>query len=405
MVEPTPFTYISGYANRFKEMLKYLHKAGDEVHVLTPDHGPGAPTQTVEGYKITPLRGFQFPLYNRVTFSFDLAGVTGRVIPQFKPDLIHVSTPSLLVFPAVYWSWRYNIPLVMSYHVRFPQYAAAYVPFPGSVAMATFLMRTFHGVANLVLCTSPQLKDDLESENIKNVDIWQKGIDTERFSPKFREASMRDRLSEGHPEDPLLLYVGRLGREKRLERLAQVLDASPGARLALVGDGPSEEELRTFFKGYPNVHFVGILTGDELSSAFASCDVFVMPSDTETLGFVVLEAMASGVPVVGVASGGVMDIIQPDTGFLASNTDNMVEFSARVSQLISNASLRQTLGEAGRRWALGWNWEAATIKLREQYHSALARQYKGQEKGSETASSSVRPNPQHHDQKPHPDLS
>lgn len=135
---------------------------------------------------------------------------------------------------------------------------------------------------------------------------------------------MRYKLSEGNVDSPLLLYVGRLGIEKGLEKLKKVLELNPNVRLALVGTGPSEEKLKSYFKGY-QVYFAGQLIGDELSQAYASSDIFVMPSDTETLGFVVMEAMASGLPVVGVAAGGLVDLIEHEkTGYLASNTDNMM---------------------------------------------------------------------------------
>lgn len=130
--------------------------------------------------------------------------------------------------------------------------------------------------------------------------------------------------------------------------------------------------LEKHFEGYP-VHFTGPLEGDELSEAFASGDIFVMPSDTETLGFVVLESMASGMPVVGVAAGGLLDIIEDgSTGYLVSNTDGMTSFSARVKELIENPKLREVMGTKAREWAEGWSWEAATSKLRNlQYRQAI----------------------------------
>ncbi len=202
---------------------------------------------------------------------------------------------------------------------------------------------------------------------------------------------MRDRLSASRPDDPLLLYVGRLGAEKKLDRLRSVLEANPGARLAIVGSGPAEESLRRHFNGLP-VHFAGQLvgaskllvckqfllivshvSGRELSEAFASADLFVLPSDTETLGFVALEAAASGLPGVGVAGGGVVDVVQHgDTGFLASNEDGMQQFSAHVGRLIRDKSLCANMSSAAAEWAKGWSWAAATDKLRNvQYRKAM----------------------------------
>ena len=124
VVEPTPFTYISGYSNRFKEMLNHLSKAGDEVRVLTPDSGARmTPPADYLGFPIKTLRGFEFPLYKQVTLSFDLRFNIRKIIKEFKPDLIHCSTPSALLWPSIYWSKYYNIPLVFSYHTNFIEYS------------------------------------------------------------------------------------------------------------------------------------------------------------------------------------------------------------------------------------------------------------------------------------------
>ena len=138
--------------------------------------------------------------------------------------------------------------------------------------------------------------------------MWRKGVDTEVFHPQFRSQEMRKRLTDGHPEDPVMVYVGRLGSEKNLIFLKAIMARLPNLRLAFVGDGPSREELESSFAGTKTV-FMGMLHGEELSAAYASADVFVMPSETETLGFVVMEAMASQIPVVAVRAGGIPDII------------------------------------------------------------------------------------------------
>lgn len=295
LVEPTPFNYVSGYANRFKEMLKFLHTAGDEVRILTADKDPKPPSDFM-GYPITTNRGFEFILYSQITLTFDFKRETQRLIKEFKPDIIHASSPSSIIWPAILWSRLFNIPLVMSYHTNFVEYSRTYGGFPGATFLAYKVVNFFHNQADLTLCTSPQLADDLRSCGVRRIDVWQKGINADRFSPSFRTDEMRHRLSDGHIDAPLLIYVGRIGAEKKLYRLKKVLDLNPGARLAFVGKGPMDAEMREFFKGYP-VHFAGQLVDDELSAAFASANIFVMPSDSETLGFVVLEAMASGIPV------------------------------------------------------------------------------------------------------------
>ena len=165
------------------------------------------------------------------------------------------------------------------------------------------------------------MKEELEANGIERVEVWRKGIDVDVFQPKYKDAETRSMLTDGNPDSPLLLYVGRLGQEKRLKDLREVLRANPTYRLAFVGKGPEREELESYFKG-TNTVFTGLLRGEDLSKAFASADVFCMPSDSETLGFVVLESMASGVPVVGAKAGGIPSLIRDgETGYLVEPGD------------------------------------------------------------------------------------
>lgn len=266
LVEPTPFTYISGYSNRFKEMLNYLHRAGDKVEILTPDSGArGPPPKEYLGFPITTVRGFELIFYKHVTLTYDLRFKIPKIIKELKPDIIHCAAPSALIYPAALWSKVLNIPLLASYHTDFVKYGRTYVPYAPDSAekLAKFLLKTLLSFADLILCTSPQLKDSIYELGLPKVDVWRKGINTEIFSPSFRSSSMREFLTQGHPDAPILVYVGRLGKEKRLDRLKKVLEENPTSRLALVGSGPAETELRQLFSGdlSSRVHFTGPLTG------------------------------------------------------------------------------------------------------------------------------------------------
>ena len=215
------------------------------------------------------------------------------------------------------------------------------------------------------------MQQELQANGIPRVEVWRKGIDTERFHPSFARPSMRERMTDQHPQDFLLVYIGRLGAEKRLKDLRAVLQQMPSnTRLCIVGAGPQKEELEEWFAN-EKVVFTGQLSGDDLSAAFASADVFVMPSDSETLGFVVLESMASGVPVVGAAAGGILDLIDDGkTSFLVEpgNTEKYVQ---RLNEL-RDSKFRSKMGKAARAEAERWGWEAATSQLRNvQYEKAL----------------------------------
>jgi glycosyltransferase involved in cell wall biosynthesis len=184
---------------------------------------------------------------------------------------------------------------------------------------------------------------------------------------------MRCHLSQGHPENPLLLYVGRLGAEKEIERIKPILQAIPNAHLALVGDGPNREQLEKHFAGTPT-HFVGYLRGEKLASAYACADAFIFPSRTETLGLVLLEAMAAGCPVVAARSGGIPDIVTDGVnGYLFDPADSEGAINATI-RLVAQTEERETLRANARIEAERWGWAAATRQLQRYYQSVVFSQ-------------------------------
>jgi glycosyltransferase involved in cell wall biosynthesis len=217
--------------------------------------------------------------------------------------------------------------------------------------------------------------DQLRAHGIERVELWPGGVDTARFQPAPRNESMRQRLM-GEPtgsekDKPLLLYVGRLSAEKNLERLKPILQALPGARLALVGDGPHRKALAQFFEGLP-VSMPGFLRGDDLAAAYASADVFVMPSRTETLGLVILEAMSSGLPVVAARAGGIPELI--DDGVSGCLFDEEQQAVEAIRQFLDSAEKRARFGAAAREHAIAQSWGNATRVLLEHYRAACATQ-------------------------------
>lgn len=360
MVEPSPFTHTSGYSNRFKNLLLQLRDAGDQVLVIVPDNDPDAPTEFA-GAKIVNVPGFRFPLYRRITLTLGLRGVYSA-LKDFDPDVIHLTTPGFLIFSTLLFARLLRKALLLSYHTHLPIYTKDYGL--GILQGLTWTMlRLQHNRADFTLTTSPQLCEELVQNGFERVGLWRKGIDTDIFNPRFKSHSMRARLTEGNPQDPLLIYVGRIGAEKNLIFFKELLLRFPNCRLALVGDGPCKATLEEELAG-TKTYFSGILHGEELSQAFASADIFVMPSESETLGFVVLESMASGVPVVGARAGGIPDIIDDSrTGYLFS-PGSYDECSQRITQLLADAGLRDGMGKAAREEALHWSWRASAAATR-----------------------------------------
>jgi glycosyltransferase involved in cell wall biosynthesis len=222
--------------------------------------------------------------------------------------------------------------------------------------------RWLHNQADLNLCPSDYTLDELQRHGFERVCLWPHGVDTDCFSPVYRSAEWRERLSGGHPEAPLLLYVGRLAAEKRLEWLRPLLDAMPEARLAVVGDGPIRPALMQQFANTPTV-FAGYLEGRDLSCAYAAADLFVFPSASETLGNVVLEAMASGLPVVAARAGGPVDLVRDGVNGYLSDAARPEQFCERVQRLVRDPNERARLAAGALRYAQSQSWTAVLDQL------------------------------------------
>ncbi|XP_065853727.1 sulfoquinovosyl transferase SQD2 [Euphorbia lathyris] len=372
-VEPSPFAYVSGYKNRFQNFIRYLREMGDEVIVVTTHEG--VPDEFY-GAKVIGSRSFPCPWYQKVPLSLALSPRIIAEIARFKPDIIHASSPGIMVFGALAIAKLLCVPIVMSYHTHVPVYIPRYT-FSWLVKPMWLVIKFLHRAADLTLVPSVAIGRDLQAARVtaaNKIRLWNKGVDSESFHPRFRCNEMRCRLSGGEPEKPLIVHVGRIGVEKSLDFLKSVMERLPEARIAFIGDGPYREELEKLFSGLPAV-FTGMLGGEELSQAYASGDIFAMPSESETLGLVVLEAMASGIPVVGARAGGIPDIIPPEhegkTGFLFTPGD-LDDCVGKLETLLNNRELREMMGKASRVETEKYDWKAATKKIRnEQYNAAI----------------------------------
>lgn len=358
---------VDGIVTRLCHTVEHLQRNGDQVLVISPDGG----LTEYKGAKIYGVSGFPLPLYPELKLALPRPSI-GVALEQFRPDLIHVVNPAVLGLGGLYYAKTLQIPLVASYHTHLPQYLQHYGL--GMLEPVMWeLIKASHNQAQLNLCTSTAMIEQLREHGILNLDLWQRGVDTETFHPSLVSQEMRSRLSQGHPESPILLYVGRLSAEKEIERIKPVLEAIPNARLALVGDGPHRSALEKHFAGTPT-HFVGYLTGKELGAAFASSDAFVFPSRTETLGLVLLEAMAAGCPVVAARSGGIPDIVTDGVnGYLFNPADEQGAITA-TQRLLERQEERETLRQNARAEAERWGWAAATRQLQNYYRAVVLSQ-------------------------------
>jgi glycosyltransferase involved in cell wall biosynthesis len=355
---------IDGIVTRLARTLEQLRELGHEALVFSPQRELDAYC----GHKVVYVPSIPFkPWYPELFLGLPRPRL-GRELDRFSPDIVHVVNPMILGLWGTAIAKQRNLPLLASYHTDIPQYAV-HMKLPFLSPLSKTFLRDVHNQAHLNLCTSQPMVDSAVGLGIKRVRLWPKAVDTERYHPRNRSEAMRRRLTDGHPERPLMICVGRLSHEKRLDWLYAPITQIEGVRLAFVGSGPAEGHLRERFARTPTV-FTGYMSGQELAEAYASADVFAFPSDTETLGFVAMEAMASGVPVVGARAGGIPDIIhEGETGTMFT-PGNLKELTEKLRELLFDEAKRRAFGVAARREMERYSWRASTEKLVEYYELA-----------------------------------
>lgn len=360
--------HIDGLVTRLTHTLTWLNRFGDEALVIAPSLD-GLPREFA-GARILGAPSMVIPMYRDLKFGFPLLFPRIRAaIDAFAPDVIHAVNPFLTSVGGVHYARRTGTPLVASFHTQVAEYVSRY--HLGFLRQPLWRhVINLHNQADLNLCTSHQMQAALRGRGIHDVALWAPGVDFERFTPIHRSDAWRARLSGGHPDATILLYVGRLAPEKTLERLLPVIQRLPNSRLAFVGAGPEAATLRRVFAGAP-VTFIGSLTGQDLAAAYASADIFALPSSTETLGLAAIEAMASGLPVIGADRGGIPDIVLNGETGLLFDPDQPATLIRAATILAADPARRHAMGEAALARARRWSWEESTRGLRAYYELAI----------------------------------
>lgn len=355
---------IDGIVNTLCHLLDHLAARGHASLLFAPAGGPLKYANT----PVIGLAGIPFPLYPELKLVPPHVDVSRR-LAAFQPDLIHVINPFSLGVVGLNQAGALQVPVVASFHTDIPGFAVRWGLGLFREPLWAYL-RWLHNQADLNLCPSRATQIELEAQGIYRTKIWSRGVDTRRFQPDQRSQAWRLRLSGGQPDAPLLVYVGRLSAEKRVDWLRPVLAALPQVRLAIVGDGPARPDLEHLFADTPTV-FTGYLQGDDLACAYAAADIFVFPAANETLGNVVLEAMASGLPVVAARAGGVLDhVVDGETGLLFE-PESREAFSAAVSQLVAAERYAKKLGQVGRIRVQNRSWASVLDGLLADYATLM----------------------------------
>jgi glycosyltransferase involved in cell wall biosynthesis len=346
-------------------LLDHLSRRGIETVIVAPKMG-------VERYhdtRIIGVPGVVFPLYPELRIGPPTLSTYGE-LKAFGPDLAHFIHPVLIGIPGMLMAKRLQIPTVASFHLDVARLAHHY-GLSFIEPMMDVLTRTVFNMADYALAPSRLIQDDMHRLGIRRVGLWKRGVDAGKFNPRFYDADMRAALTGGHPDDTLMLYVGRLSSEKQLTQIRAALEQVPGTRLALVGNGPARDDLQAYFAGTPTT-FMGYLTGEALSQAYASADMFVFPSALETFGLVVVEAMAAGLPVVSSRVGGVREVVREgETGytFAVNDVAGLVEGVRRIA---ADRARMKAMGRAARAFAETQSWDAMMDEVVDLYDRLIA---------------------------------
>ncbi len=363
LITETFLPNVNGIVTTLCRLLEHLQNEGHEALLFAPQ---GAPDHYA-GARVIPLRGIPFPLYPDIRFTPPQPGIV-PALRQFRPDLIHLAGLMVLGPAARFAARQLRIPAIATYHTDLPAYSVHYGL--GALREAAYsYLRWIHNACALTLCPSSAILADLRQRGFRRLRLWGRGVDTVRFRPANRREEWRVAIG-ARSDERVLLYVGRLAAEKRLDLLAEALRNVDGIRLVLVGDGPARPQLERRFAGMP-VTFTGFLDGHDLSIAYASSDVFVFPSDTETFGQVVQEAMASGLPVIAARAGGVIDLVRDEETGIFFTPGSAYDLRTAVHRLVANPSLSSAYGRAGRAAAEQRSWPRVLDELIKYYRRAL----------------------------------
>lgn len=355
---------VNGVVRRLNETIRLLQHAGDEVLVFAP-----AGATRWHGVEMVGAPAIPLPMYPEILVGMPRPALRAR-LARFAPDVVHAVNPAVLGAGGILYARTLGIPVVASFHTHLPRYLRHY-GLGVFEPLAWDILRSLHNQAVINLCISQPIAEELRVRGVERVEVgWRGGVDTALFHPSRYSRTIRVCLTDGHPERPLVILVGRLGAEKGLDIVGSMHGRMPGARFAFIGDGPHRPALEQQLSGAP-VHFAGYLAGMELAAAVACADVLVFPSQTDTLGLVLLEAMAAGVPVVATRSGGVTDVIRDGFNGLLFEPGDAAAATAAVQRLLEDRITRELIRVAGRREAERWTWAAATDDLRTFYRRAI----------------------------------
>jgi len=364
----TYFPQVNGVSRTLGELARFLTERGDRVQLIHPDYG--AAVDRAQAYTV---RSIVLPFYRELHLPRPPFGSVHRAIDSFRPEIVHIATEATLGWSVLRFALRRRLPVVSSFHTNFDQYSRHY-----RVGWANGLiwryLRWFHNRTRETYVPSETIIRKLEQLGFERMVLWKRGVDSSLFRPD-RAGRCEVRRGLGwSAEDVVITYVSRIAGEKNVDYLADALaivaSRRPDVRILLVGDGPSRPGLEQRIGSF--ARFAGYRQGEDLADHYAASDIFAFTSLTETFGNVVLEAMASGLPVVALRAGGVGETVQSGvTGDLVEPSEPPARFASALLGLIEQPDERRRMARAARTYALSQSWDSIMTALRGRYQSVI----------------------------------
>ena len=351
LVSDTYTPQVNGVTTVVRRIAASLHAQGHETAIVAPRYPAPASHDAAEERELR-VPSVAFPLYPDIRLSLPRFRQVAAFFDRFRPDLLHVHTEGGLGSAGRRYALRRRLPLVTSFHTNFPQYSRHYGA--GLLEPAVWKwLEGFHRPARLTLTPGEAVRDELVRRGITHAVVWGRGVDPRFFHPSQRHARWRRWLAGGD-DTVIVLHVGRLAREKNLDVLIEAWAHArkllgQRATFVVAGEGPLARRIAARL---PFVRLLGFLPREDLATLYASADLCVFPSRTETCGLVALEAMASGVAVIAADAGGFRESIRAGATGLLVPPDDSAGYAAAIAVLARDTDRRFALAAAAREQAL-----------------------------------------------------
>jgi len=353
---------INGVAMTFGVIAAELGRRGHSVAVYRPWRRDLPQASAARGYVQVPMPGLPIPGYPLLRMGLPAAGALRRAWTAERPDLVHVATEGPLGLSAVKAARSMGIPVTSSFHTNFHAYARHYrISLLRSAALGW--LRYVHNLTDRTFAPTADLCNELSGLGFRNLAVLSRGVDTRQFQPERRSGALRSDWGAG-PADPVVIHVGRMAAEKNYPLLfrayAEMKAANPSCRFVLAGEGPLK---RALMRAHPDCVFAGFFSRDEIGRYYASADIYVHASLTETFGNVLTEAMASGLASVGFDYAAARVFIRDGESGLTAPCDQPEKLVAAAARLVTDPALRNRLRTAGRAAVEAQSWETVISRF------------------------------------------